>query len=125
MTTYLFQVKEGSIKHPKTQHKVFKEKLIQDRRKRHQEVPKGTLMSRFSGIEEILKTSEVEIMSDEEPVPHKKKKAAVHNTTTKKTKTSANKVPVLKCPKKTLLLLQRKLVLPQCTVHMAPTPAKY
>ena len=58
-------------------------------------------MRRFADIEEILKANEVEIISDEEPVPPKKKKAPVNITATKKTKTSANKVSAPKCPKKT------------------------
>ena len=41
MTTHLFQVKEGSTKPPKTQYKVFREKIIQDRRKDIKKYPKG------------------------------------------------------------------------------------
>ena len=58
-------------------------------------------MKKFTDIEEILETNEVEIISDKETVTPKKKKAVVNNTTTKKIKTSANMVLVSKCPKKT------------------------
>ena len=86
--------KRGKYKAPQNTAQSIQGKTYTRQKKRHQKVPKGALMRRFTDTEEILETNEVEIISDEEPVPPKKKKAA------KKTKTSANEVPVPKCPKK-------------------------
>ena len=82
-------------------------------------------MRRFADIEEILETNEVEIISNKDPVLPKKKKQQLITQLQRKPKFQQIKYQHQNVPRKLLLLLQRKLVLPQCAVHMEPATVKY
>ena len=79
----------------------------------------------FTDIEEILEINEVEIISDEEAVPPNKKKTELITQLQRKPKLLQIRYQCQNVPRKLLLLLQRKLILPQCTVHMASATVKY